>query len=300
MLPKLTPVQARILGCLMEKSVVTPDQYPLTLNSLTNACNQKSSRDPVMSLEQGEVQRAARELAEESLVQIDENFRTGVEKYKQRLCNTSFSDFQFDPAQFAVITLLLLRGPQTPGELRTRSGRLHAFEDNDAVIETLSSLLHRGGSDPLVIKLPRQPGRKDSEYMHRLGGSIDIKAHLSEAGDKPAEAPPPKQNQEPPPPPPKPAEPPARPKPAETTPPPPPKKAPEPPVQPKPAEPPAAESKQPDTDPGISSHIDQLVKYVEKLEAEVADLKAQLAEVDELKEQLAEANQFKEKLKKLL
>lgn len=191
MLPKLTPVQARVLGCLMEKSVVTPEQYPLTLNSLTNACNQKSSREPVMSLDQGEVQRAARELAEESLVQIDENFRTGVEKYKQRLCNTNFSDFQFDPAQFAVITLLLLRGPQTPGELRVRSGRLHAFEDNDTVIETLSSLLHRGDSDPLVVKLPRSPGRKDSEYMHRLSGAIDIKAHLAQTTpDEPADAPP--------------------------------------------------------------------------------------------------------------
>lgn len=191
MLPNLTPAQARILGCLMEKSVVTPDQYPLTLNALTNACNQKSSRDPVMSLEPGEVQRAARELRDQHLVQIDENFRSGVEKYKQRLCNTAFSDFQFDPAQFAVITLLLLRGPQTPGELKARSGRLHPFEDNDAVVETLSSLLHRGGSDPLVVKLPRTPGRKDAEYTHLLGGPVDAKAHARQAAAESNDTPPP-------------------------------------------------------------------------------------------------------------
>lgn len=180
MLPHLTPEEARVVGCLMEKSVVTPDQYPLTLNALTNACNQKSAREPVMSLDPGEVQRAARQLRDKHLVQIDENFRTGVEKYKQRLCNTTFSDFQFDSAQFAIMTLLLLRGPQTPGELKARSGRLHTFEDNAAVVDALAGLTE-GEDDPLVVKLPRTPGRKDAEYMHQLCGPVDVEAYASRA-----------------------------------------------------------------------------------------------------------------------
>lgn len=180
MLPQLTPEEIRVVGCLMEKSVVTPDQYPMTLNALTNACNQKSAREPVMSLSQGDVQRTARSLKEKSLVQIDENFRTGVEKYKQRLCNTTFSDIQLDAAQFAILTLLLLRGPQTPGELRARSGRLHQFEDNAAVVASMAELLE-GGDDALVVKLPRTPGRKDAEYMHQLAGPVDVEAYAAEA-----------------------------------------------------------------------------------------------------------------------
>jgi len=122
-LPKLTATEARIIGCLMEKSVITPDVYPLTLNALTNACNQKSSREPVMSLSQGEVQRTVRELQARHLVRIEENFKSGVEKYTQRFCNGRLDEFQFDPAQFAIVCLLLLRGPQTPGELRAHSAQ---------------------------------------------------------------------------------------------------------------------------------------------------------------------------------
>ncbi len=176
----LTANEARVIGCLMEKSVVTPDQYPLTLNALTNACNQKSARDPVMSLDRGVVQRTARALAEKHLVNAEENFKSGVEKYKQRFCNSNFSDYQFDPAQFAIICLLLLRGPQTPGELRARSGRLHTFADNAAVTAALSSLIEREGA-PLVVKLPRTPGRKDSEYMHLFSGPIDVEAYRATA-----------------------------------------------------------------------------------------------------------------------
>ena len=126
------------MGCLMEKSVVTPEQYPLTLNALINACNQKSSRNPVMSLEQGTVQRTLRGLQDKHLVRVEENFKRGIEKYKHILCNTQFGEYQFDTAQFAIICLLLLRGPQTPGELKTRSGRLHALDDNAAVVDTLT------------------------------------------------------------------------------------------------------------------------------------------------------------------
>ena len=127
---QLNDTEARVIGCLIEKSVVTPDQYPMTLNALTNACNQKSSRNPVMALTQGEVQHAIRELEAKHLVQTNENFKSRVEKYTQRFCNTRYSDLQFSDAELAVVCLLLLRGPQTPGELRSRSGRLHSFADN--------------------------------------------------------------------------------------------------------------------------------------------------------------------------
>jgi uncharacterized protein YceH (UPF0502 family) len=176
----LTANEARIIGCLMEKSVVTPDQYPLTLNSLTNACNQKSGRNPVMSLDKATVRQSARELATKHFVIAEENFKTGVEKFKQRFCNTMYSDYQFDPPQFAIVCLLLLRGPQTPGELRAHSGRLHTFADNAAVMEALTGLIEREG-DSLAAQLPRTPGRKDAEYMHLFSGPIDVEAHASQA-----------------------------------------------------------------------------------------------------------------------
>ncbi|MCZ6618147.1 MAG: DUF480 domain-containing protein, partial [Gammaproteobacteria bacterium] len=166
-----TPIETRVIGCLMEKSVTTPDQYPLTLNALTNACNQKSSRNPVLSMEPGLVQRTARQLEDRHLLNSKENFRSRVEKYTQRLCNTPFADFQFSEAEFAVICLLLLRGPQTPGELRTRSGRLHEFQHNHGVAETLQGLIDREGG-PLVVCLPRKAGRQDSEYAHLFSGPV--------------------------------------------------------------------------------------------------------------------------------
>jgi uncharacterized protein YceH (UPF0502 family) len=177
---ELNEIEARIIGCLIEKSVITPDQYPLTLNALTNACNQKSGRNPVMSLNQGEVQHTVRILDAKHLARTEENFRSRVEKYSQRLCNTRYSDYHFDEAQLAIICLLLLRGPQTPGELRARSGRLHAFADNAEVATTLAGLIEREGG-PLVVKLPRTPGRKDAEYMHLFSGPVDAAAHASQA-----------------------------------------------------------------------------------------------------------------------
>ena len=172
----LSANECRILGSLMEKSVTTPEQYPLTLNALVNSCNQKSARAPVMSLSQGTVQHTVRSLDEQHLLRIEENFKRGVEKYIQRLCNSSYSELQFDTAQFAIVCLLLLRGPQTPGELRARSGRLHEFADNNEVVTALESLVEYP-VDPLVVQLPRSPGRKDSEYMHLLSGEVDIEAH---------------------------------------------------------------------------------------------------------------------------
>jgi uncharacterized protein YceH (UPF0502 family) len=176
----LSANEARVIGCLMEKSVVTPDQYPLTLNALTNACNQKSSRTPVMSLDPGVVQRTARDLSEKHLVRIEENNRTGAEKYKQRFCNTTYSDFQFTPDQFSIVCMLLLRGLQTPGELRARSGRLHAFADNNEVILAAAGLSQREG-EPLIVQLPRTAGRKDAEFAHLFFGPIDVDEYLTQA-----------------------------------------------------------------------------------------------------------------------
>ena len=114
MLPQLDAIEARVIGCLIEKSIVTPDQYPLTLNALTNACNQKSSRDPVMSLTQGEIQHAIRMLEGKHFVRVEENFKSRAEKYTHRFCNSRYSEQQFDPAQLAIVCLMLLRGPHRP------------------------------------------------------------------------------------------------------------------------------------------------------------------------------------------
>ena len=139
----------------MEKSILTPDQYPLSLNALTNACNQKSSRDPVLTLDSGAVQHAVNDLVAAKHVMV-QNFGSRVDKYQQRFCNTQFAAIQFTPAEFAVICLLLLRGAQTPGELRAHSGRLHEFADVAEVDKALESLLGRGDG-PFVARLPREP-----------------------------------------------------------------------------------------------------------------------------------------------
>jgi len=178
-LTELNENEARVIGCLIEKSIVTPDQYPMTLNALTNACNQKSSRDPVMSMSQGEVQHTIRILEEKHLARAEENFKSRTEKYSQRFCSTRYSDLQLDSAQVAVVCLLLLRGPQTPGELKARSGRLHKFADNSELVVALDSLANRE-CDALLVKLPRTAGRKDSEYMHLFSGPVDLEAYTSQ------------------------------------------------------------------------------------------------------------------------
>ena len=163
--PNLAGNEIRIVGCLMEKAVTTPEQFPLTLNALTLACNQKSSRDPVLSLGQDTVRHTARVLEDKGLVTREENFRTGVTKYRQRFCNTPFSDQQFTHEEYAVMCVLLLRGAQTPGEIRTRTARLHTFADNEAVSATLTGLFdpdREGG-----------PGRRDHEYTHLFAGEIE-------------------------------------------------------------------------------------------------------------------------------
>jgi hypothetical protein len=168
---QLTANEARVIGCLMEKSVITPDQYPLSLNALANACNQKSSREPVLSLEQNVVQRTVNDLIAKRLVMVQE-FGSRVDKYQQRLCNTHFAEIKFSAAEFAIVSLLLLRGPQTPGELKAHSGRLHEFADPAEVDATLESLLTRSDG-PFVARLPREPRRKDHAYTHLFSGAIE-------------------------------------------------------------------------------------------------------------------------------
>ena len=166
--------EARVIGCLMEKAVLTPDQCPLTLNALMAACNQKSSREPVLALGRATVERVGRDLHEKSLVTRDENLRTGVVKYRQRLCNTMFSDLTLAQDEYAVLCLLLLRGPQTPGELRARSARLHVFTDNGALVDTLLRLMDTARErGPVVARLARVPGRRDHQYAHLLSGAIE-------------------------------------------------------------------------------------------------------------------------------
>lgn len=172
MITPLNLEEARIIGCLLEKAVVTPDQYPLTANSLMLACNQKTSREPIMNLELGEVVRTCHKLKEKHLINIEENFRSGTEKYTHRFCNTMLGTYQFKPAEYAIVTLLLLRGAQTPGELRSRSGRLHTFDTPQDVVATLETLMqHPAG--PVVVRLPRQTGRQDHQYMHTFAGQLE-------------------------------------------------------------------------------------------------------------------------------
>jgi uncharacterized protein YceH (UPF0502 family) len=187
---ELTPIEARVIGCLMEKSVITPDQYPLSLNALVNACNQKSSREPVMSLEPGAVQRAVNDLIAKRLVMTQE-FGSRVEKYQQRLCNTHFAEIKFSPAELAVMCLLLLRGPQTPGELKAHSGRLYEFADPAEVEAALESLLTREDG-PFVARLPREPRRKDHAYAHLFGGAIPSAPLESRPAETTVEAPAPR------------------------------------------------------------------------------------------------------------
>jgi uncharacterized protein len=171
---QLIPNEARVIGCLMDKSVITPDQYPLSLNALVNACNQKSSREPVMALEQGVVERTVKDLIAKRLVMTQE-FGSRVEKYQQRFCNTHFAEIKFSAAEFAIVCLLLLRGPQTPGELKAHSGRLHEFVDPADVEAALHALMTRDDG-PFVARLPREPRRKDHAYAHLFAGPIESAA----------------------------------------------------------------------------------------------------------------------------
>ncbi|TYL47185.1 YceH family protein [Marinomonas sp. IMCC 4694] len=157
-------IEMRIIGCLMEKEVTTPDQYPLSVNALLNACNQKSNRDPVTQLTELDVQDALDALVSRGLVTEINASSSRVSKYQHRFCNTEFSDLQWSPAETAVVCLLFVRGAQTPGELRSRSGRLHNFASREEVEAALLSLQSKTGG-PYVCPLPKEPGKREQRYQ---------------------------------------------------------------------------------------------------------------------------------------
>ncbi len=163
----LTVPEVRIIGCLLEKETTTPDQYPLTLNALVNACNQKSNRDPVMSLTSAEVIQSLKSLIEKRIVKEENGAR--VSRYRHRFCNTPFSQLQLSEQERALICMLLLRGAQTPGELRGRCERLATFQDVDEVELTLQGMR----DNELVVLLPRAPGRREARYFHLFSGEVD-------------------------------------------------------------------------------------------------------------------------------
>jgi uncharacterized protein YceH (UPF0502 family) len=160
--------EIRVLGVLFEKERTTPDQYPLSLNALTNACNQKSNREPVLSLSESEVQATVDSLMSKSLV-ADVVAGSRVKKYRQRFGTTQFSEFKLSLQEQSVISVLFLRGSQTPGELRTRTNRLCEFRDVEEVEQLLQGLIDRSG-DTYVKKLPREPGKRESRYVHLFSG----------------------------------------------------------------------------------------------------------------------------------
>jgi uncharacterized protein len=176
----LNDIEARVLGALLEKEITTPDYYPLSLNSLVNACNQKSNRDPVMNLDEDSVRDALRMLQDNSLARSVSAADSRVTKYEHRLQEA----FNFDRREAAIFCELLLRGPQTPGELRTRAERMHPFDDLSEAQSALQRLMNR--EPPLVKVLARQPGTKESRYIHLLSG--DAKAASSTAGREVPEA----------------------------------------------------------------------------------------------------------------
>jgi uncharacterized protein YceH (UPF0502 family) len=158
--------ETRVIGCLIEKAITTPDQYPLSMNALVNACNQKSNRDPVLELKEITVKGLVDGLINKHLVlRIDGN---RVTKYRHRFCNTEFGTLHLSEKAVGIICELFLRGPQTPGELRSRTERLCKFNDVNEVEAELESLMTR--EEPLVVKLPREPGKRESRYVHLFSG----------------------------------------------------------------------------------------------------------------------------------
>jgi uncharacterized protein len=160
--------ECRVLGVLVEKEITTPEYYPLSLNALVNACNQKSNREPVMNLDEAAVRQALHSLDGQSLVRSVSASDSRVTKYEHRLQEA----FNFYRHEIAILCVLLLRGPQTPGELRTRTERMHSFDDLGAVQSSLNHLMKR--EPPLAKVLLRQPGTKESRYSHLLSGDVEV------------------------------------------------------------------------------------------------------------------------------
>jgi uncharacterized protein YceH (UPF0502 family) len=178
----LNQVEARVLGALVEKEITTPDYYPLSLNALINACNQKNNREPVMTVDESTVRTALHNLQAKRLAGPASGADSRVTKYEHRIQEV----FNFTRAETAIIDVLLLRGPQTPGELRGRTERMFRFEELSDVQATLQRLIER--DPPLVKMLPRQPGTKESRYAHLLSGDIEVWEAPAEPGAAAARA----------------------------------------------------------------------------------------------------------------
>ncbi|WP_372883048.1 YceH family protein [Psychromonas sp.] len=177
---RLTALQSRVIGVMLEKEITTPEQYPLSLNALTNGCNQKSNREPVMSLSEAQVQNVVDELMDMKQLMVDSGASGRVNKYKHRFCNTSFGSLQLTKQQKAIICVLFLRGPQTPGELRTRTNRLADFANVNEVEAALEQLQHVNNTQ-LVKKLAREAGKRESRYIHLFSDTSEEEFASTEA-----------------------------------------------------------------------------------------------------------------------
>ena len=177
---QLTATEARVVGCLLEKQVTTPEQYPLSVNAVTMACNQKTNREPVMNLSEHEVQDQLDALVKRHYLRTVSGFGNRVTKYEQRFCISEFGGLKLNSAEVAVITTLLLRGAQTPGELRSRASRMHEFSDVQDVERTLETLAAREDG-PFVLRLAREPGKRESRYMHLFSGDVETLVNVAEA-----------------------------------------------------------------------------------------------------------------------
>jgi len=178
---RLSAIEARIIGALIEKQITTPDQYPLSLNALVNACNQKSNRDPLMQLDEPTVKFVVEGLGRRHMVVEKSGFGSRVPKYQQIFCNTEFGSLKFTPQETAVICELLLRGPQTPGELRSRAPRMAEFPDPGIVESLLEGLANRAGG-ALVVQLAREPNRRDCRWA-QLFEELPASATPAPAGE---------------------------------------------------------------------------------------------------------------------
>jgi uncharacterized protein len=187
---RLSAIEARIIGSLIEKQITTPDQYPLSLNALVNACNQKSNREPLMQLEEADVKWAVDALSRRHMVLEKSGFGSRVPKYQQIFCNTEFGSLKFTPQETAIICELLLRGPQTPGELRARVPRMAELPD-PAIIESLLDGLVNRPDGALVAQLPREAGRRDSRWAQLFEElpAISATAEAPARDDSPAPRP---------------------------------------------------------------------------------------------------------------
>ncbi len=183
---QLSATEARVIGCMLEKQVTTPEQYPLSVNGIVTACNQKTNREPVLNLSESEVQNTLDLLVKRHYLRTVSGFGNRVMKYEQRFCNSEFGDLKLNSAEVALIATLLLRGAQTPGELRGRTSRMHEFADMAEVENTLERLATREDG-PFVARLPREPGKRESRYMHLFSGDAVIPTQDEESGSAPSD-----------------------------------------------------------------------------------------------------------------